>query len=490
MILQRRTVCYLVGKILQVEALLLLLPLIVSLIYRESFHQLLSYAGTIALVVVIGTVCTLAKPKNMKIMPRDGIVTVALSWILLSFFGGLPFVFAGEIPNLADAFFETASGFTTTGSSILSDLSILGYSSLFWRSFTHLVGGMGVLVFALAILPSTGSDSVQLMRAEVPGPVFGKLVSKLAKTARILYAIYLVMTAILVIILMLVKVPLFDALLLSFGTAGTGGFSINNAGFAIYPNPEMVEWIIGVGMMLFGVNFNLYYFLLLGSIRDVLTDEEGRSYIGIIAFASVAIFASLSIVQSQLDVPFRSVFFTVSSIITTTGYSTADFGQWGVFPQVVLLLLMFVGGCAGSTAGGIKVSRVVIYFKNAIAEIKKMGQPRRVIMSKFNGKVIDDKMSSGIANYLLVYVAVFLVLLISVSIEAPDFLTAFSSIAATFNNIGPGLGEVGPTSNFSMYSDFNTILLSLGMIAGRLEIYPMILLFSTTSLGAFFISEK
>ena len=222
----------------------------------------------------------------------------------------------------------------------------------------------------------------------------------------------------------------------------------------------------------------------------MLTDEEGRSYLGIIAFASVAIFASLSIVQSQLDVPFRSVFFTVSSIITTTGYSTVDFGLWGVFPQVVLLLLMFIGGCAGSTAGGIKVSRVVIYVKNAIAEIKKMGQPRRVIMPKFNGKVVDDKMSSGIANYLLVYVAVFLVLLISASFEAPDFLTAFSSVAATFNNIGPGLGEVGPTSNFSMYSDFNTILLSLGMIAGRLEIYPMILLFSTTSLGAFFISEK
>ena len=488
--MQRKTVCYLVGKILQVEALLLLLPLFVSLIYRETIQQQLSYASTIAILVVVGTICTLAKPSQMKIMPRDGIVTVALSWILLPFFGSLPFVFTGEIPNIADAFFETASGFTTTGSSVLSDLSILRHSSLFWHSFTHLIGGMGVLVFALAILPSTGSDSVQLMRAEVPGPVFGKLVSKLAKTARILYAIYIVMTAILVIVLVLVKVPFFDALLLSFGTAGTGGFSVNNAGFMIYPHPEMVEWIIGIGMLLFGVNFNLYYFLLLGSIREVLTDEEVRSYLGIIAFASVAIFASLSIVQSQLEIPFRSVFFTVSSIITTTGYSTADFGQWGVFPQVVLLLLMFVGGCAGSTAGGIKVSRIVIYVNHAIAEIKKMGQPRRVIMPKFNGKVVDDKMSSGIANYLLVYVAVFLVLLISVSLEAPDFVTAFSSVAATFNNIGPGLGEVGPTSNFSMYSDFNTILLSLGMIAGRLEIYPMILLFSTTSLGAFFISEK
>ena len=488
--MQRKTVCYLVGKILQVEALLLLLPLFVSLIYREAFYQQVSYALTIAILVVVGTICTFAKPAQMKIMPRDGIVTVALSWILLSFFGSLPFVFTGEIPNIADAFFETASGFTTTGSSVLSDLSILRHSSLFWHSFTHLIGGMGVLVFALAILPSTGSDSVQLMRAEVPGPVFGKLVSKLAKTARILYAIYIVMTAILVIVLVLVKVPFFDALLLSFGTAGTGGFSVNNAGFMIYPHPEMVEWIIGIGMLLFGVNFNLYYFLLLGSIREVLTDEEVRSYLGIIAFASVAIFASLSIVQSQLELPFRSVFFTVSSIITTTGYSTADFGQWGVFPQVVLLLLMFIGGCAGSTAGGIKVSRVVIYVKNAIAEIKKMGQPRRVIMPKFNGKVVDDKMSSGIANYLLVYVAVFLVLLISVSLEAPDFVTAFSTVAATFNNIGPGLGEVGPTSNFSMYSDFITILLSLGMIAGRLEIYPMILLFSSTSLGAFFISEK
>lgn len=488
--MKRSTVRFLVGRILQVEALLLLFPLLVSFIYQESLRQSASYAGTILLLLILGGLCSFRAPQQMKIMPRDGIVTVALSWILLSFFGGLPFFFSGEIPNLADAFFETSSGLTTTGSSILSDLSLLAHSSLFWRSFTHLIGGMGVLVFALAILPSTGSDSVQLMRAEVPGPVFGKLVSKLTRTAQILYAIYLVMTAILVLILVVVKVPLFDALLLSFGTAGTGGFAINNAGFTIYQQPELVEWIIGVGMMLFGINFNLYYFILLGSIKEVWQDEEARSYVGIIMAATAIIFVFLSVAQANLNVPLRSVFFTVSSIITTTGYATADFGQWGVLPQVILLLLMFIGGCAGSTAGGIKVSRIVIYIKNAIVEIKKMGQPRRVVVPKFNGKNIDSKTESSILNYLVVYVFVFLLILMCVAFEAPDFLTAFSTVAATFNNIGPGLAAVGPTSNFSMYSDINTIILSIGMIAGRLEIYPIILLFSATSLKAFIRKQR
>lgn len=488
--MRRSTVRFLVGRILQVEALLLLFPLIVSFIYRESARQMASYAGTIVILLVVSVICFFRAPKQMKIMARDSIVTVALSWILLSFFGALPFVFSGEIPNLADAFFEVSSGFTTTGSSILPDLSILAHSSLFWRSFTHLIGGMGVLVFALAILPSTGSDSVQLMRAEVPGPVFGKLVSKLTKTAQILYAIYLAMTAVLVLILVITGVPLFDSLLLSFGTAGTGGFAINNAGFTIYPHPAAVEWIIGVGMMVFGINFNLYYFLLVGQVKEVLHDEEAKSYIAIIVATTAAIFVSLTIWQANLGVSLRSVFFTVSSVITTTGYSTADFGQWGLLPQMLLLFLMFVGGSAGSTSGGLKVSRVVIYFKNAIAEIKKMGQPRRVVVSKFNGKAIDKKTESSVLNYLVVYIFVFLLILLSISFEAPDFLTAFSSVAATFNNIGPGLGAVGPTSNFSMYSNWNKIVLSIGMIAGRLEIYPIILLFSTTSLRAFFRRER
>ena len=480
-----KTVRYFVGKMLQVEAALLALPLIVSFIYQESHTQKLAYAGTILMLLVIGSLLSFKKPEPLKIMARDGVVTVALSWILLSFFGGLPFVFTGEIPNVVDAFFETASGLTTTGSSIIPDLSVLAHSSLFWRSFTHLVGGMGVLVFALAILPSHGSESVQLMRAEVPGPVFGKLVSKLAHTAQILYMIYLAMTAVLVIILGVFQVPLFDALLLAFGTAGTGGFGINNAGFSIYANPAAVEWIIGVGMMLFGINFNLYYFVLLGAVKDVIKDEEMRTYVGIVLSFTMIIFTVLTITQTALGVPIRSVFFTVSSIITTTGYSTVDFGLWGVFPHALLLLLMFIGGCAGSTAGGIKVSRIIVYFKSAIAELKRMGQPRRVFVPTMNGKPIDNKMEKSIANYLIVYVLFFLVLLLCVSFEAGDFITAFSSVAATFNNIGPGLGQVGPTSNFSMYSGFNTFVLSIGMIAGRLEIYPIIMLFSPTTMKAF-----
>ena len=293
------------------------------------------------------------------------------------------------------------------------------------------------------------------------------------------------MTAVLVIILVVFQVPLFDALLLAFGTAGTGGFGINNAGFSIYANPAAVEWIIGVGMILFGINFNLYYFVLLGAVKDVIKDEEVRTYVGIVLSFTMIIFTVLTITQTALGVPIRSVFFTVSSIITTTGYSTVDFGLWGVFPHALLLLLMFIGGCAGSTAGGIKVSRIIVYFKSAIAELKRMGQPRRVFVPTMNGKPIDNKMEKSIANYLIVYLLFFLVLLLCVSFEAGDFITAFSSVAATFNNIGPGLGQVGPTSNFSMYSDFNTFVLSIGMIAGRLEIYPIIMLFSPTTMKAF-----
>ena len=478
--MSRSVVWYLVGKILQVEALLLMCPFVVSIIYQEdSIHQF-GYLGVAVGLALIGFLFSYKKPKVFKIYARDGIVTVALSWILLSFFGALPLFFTGEIPNLVDGFFEIASGFTTTGSSILGDLSLLQHSSLFWRSFTHLIGGMGVLVFTLAILPSD-SDSVQLMRAEVPGPVFGKLVSKLSQTARILYAIYLVMTAIMVVILCLVKVPLFDSLLLAFGTAGTGGFGIHNAGLTIYENAAAVEWIIGVGMLLFGVNFNLYYFLLLGKAKDVFQDEEFRWYIGIVAVATLFIFVNTWFTMSE-SVPLRSVFYTVSSIITTTGYSTADFNQWPVFSHVILLALMFIGGCAGSTAGGLKVSRIVIYVKRALSELKIIAQPNRVVGTFLSKRPITNDVQKQVASYLFVYLLMFVGILLSVSLEAPDFTTAFSSVAATFNNIGPGLAAVGPTSNFSFYSDINKFILAIGMIAGRLELYPILILFAPRTL--------
>ncbi|MDO4432612.1 MAG: TrkH family potassium uptake protein [Aerococcaceae bacterium] len=487
--MNRSVIRYLIGKILLIEALLLILPSIVSLIYRENWQHIASYVGTAIGLGLLGFGLSYRKPDNFKIRTRDGLVTVALGWILLSLFGAIPFVLTGEIPNPFDAFFEVASGFTTTGSSILSDLSVLAHSSLFWRSFTHFVGGMGVLVFTMAILPNS-SDYVELMRAEVPGPVFGKLVSKLSRTARILYGLYFVLTLAIAIVLVIAKVPLFDALLLAFGTTGTGGFAINNAGFSIYANPAAVEWIIGVGMLLSGINFNVYYFILLGYAKDVLkNDEELRYYLGIVGVVVALICVNIQSLYTSLEPLVRNVFFTVASIITTTGYSTADFDQWPLFSQILVVMLMFIGGCAGSTAGGIKMSRIIMYFKSALAELHRAGTPKRKVVPMLSGKAISKEIEAQIAHYLLVYITLYVVILLSVSLEVSDFTTAFTSVIATFNNIGPGLAQVGPTRNFSFYSNWNTLVLTFSMIAGRLEIFPVLLLFSPKTLKRF-ISAK
>lgn len=472
---------YILGKLLLVLAALLCAPLLVSLIYQEAIHYIMSYVSVIILLIVIGFLMSYKKPVGIVLRARDGAVIVALSWILLSFFGGLPFVLSGDIPSVVDAFFETASGLTTTGSSILTSLAPLSRSNLFWRSFTHLIGGMGVLVFALAILPND-SGSVQLMRAEVPGPVFGKIVSKVKDTARILYSIYLVMVVIFIGVLCFGGVPLFDAMLLAFGTAGTGGFAINDLGFSIYTNPIFVEYAIAIGMLIFGINFNLYFFMLLGYIKDVLKDEELKYYLLIVLSSVVIIVCSLVNRVPNLEENFRQTLFTVSSIMTTTGYSIVDFNQWPLIAQIILMLLMFLGGCAGSTAGGLKVSRVILMIKEAFAELKRLGHPNRIVTTNFNKKLVSKKDMTKISNYLLVYIIIFVLILCSVAMETNDFTTAFTSVSATFNNIGPGLNGVGPMSNFSFYSDFNKIVLSLGMIAGRLEIYPLIILFAPSTL--------
>lgn len=482
--MKRSRLRYFIGKIMQVESWLLVLPFLVGIVYRESLHQLLAYGGVSLGLFLCGQLLTVRPPQDLKLTAREGLFCVALAWILLSFFGALPLLITGEIPNIFDAFFEIVSGFTTTGSSILKDPSTLAHSSLFWRSFTHLVGGMGVLVFTLAVLPTAGSDAVQLMRAEVPGPVFGKLVSKLVQTARILYMIYLVMTAVLILSLCLVGVPFFDSMLLSFGTAGTGGFGVHPDGFAIYSNPELVEWIIGFGMLLFGINFNIYYFLMIGMVREALRDEELRSYLGIMAAAILGVAASIWTAYGNLSDTLRTAFFNVSSLMTTTGYATADFSNWALPAQFILLLLMFIGGSAGSTAGGLKVSRVMIYFKMILAELRRVGQPRRIVAVNFNMKSIDKTGQTNLAHYLLIYMGVFMLILFSVGFESKDFMTAFSASAATFNNIGPGLGQVGPLSNYSAYSDWNTFILSLSMLAGRLEIYPVLILFAPSTIRA------
>lgn len=480
--MRRSAIAYIVGRVLLLEACLLLLPVLVAVIYQESSHQIMSYLGVSIGLAIFGILLSKSKPEDIRIRTHDGLITVAILWILISFFGALPLVFTGEIPNIIDAFFEISSGFTTTGSSIIPDLSVIGESSIFWRSFTHFIGGMGVLVFMLAILPS-GSNTVSLMKAEVPGPVFGKLLSRTRNTARILYLLYTVMTIVLILILIFLEVPILDAFNLAFGTAGTGGFGISNEGFTKYTNQAAVEWVIGIGMLLFGVNFNVYYYIMLGYIKDVFKNDEELRYYFLIVLSVTALIIMNTFSRYNLAEPvIRNVFFTVSSVITTTGYATADFTQWPLFSHILLLFLMFCGGSAGSTAGGLKVSRVVIYFKSWISEVRRAVQPKRMVVTLMSNKPITKDLENNVTNYLLVYIVVFIAILLSVSFEAPDFLTAFSTVAATFNNIGPGLGEVGPMSNFSAYSNWNTFVLSIGMIAGRLEIYPILILFSPRTL--------
>lgn len=475
--MNKKMIGYIVGRILLLEAGLMILPLIISFIYGETLLHKMSYLSVIFLLIIIGGLLSYKLPEDNIIHGREGFVIVALSWILLSAFGAIPFVITKEIPFYVDAFFEVVSGFTTTGSSIIPDLNVMSHSNLFWRSFTHFVGGMGVLVLALAVFPKHSPSSVHVMKAEVPGPIFGKLVSKLSTTARVLYKIYIVMTIVVIILLMLGGLDLFESSLLAFGTAGTGGFGVRNGSILPY-NSVYIEFILGIGMLIFGVNFNIYYFILIGKAKEVFSNEELRYYLLIVVASIIIIVLNLYSSYDSLLQCIRDVFFTVSSVITTTGYSTADFGKWPLFSQMILLLLMFFGACAGSTAGGIKVSRIVIIIKMYLKEIKKMISPNREISLKFENKPLDKKTQKSISNYLLVYVVLFMAMLIIVSISMDDFLTAFSAVATTFNNIGPGLGKIGPAFSFAELTPINKIILSFAMLAGRLELFPMLILFS------------
>lgn len=389
----------------------------------------------------------------------------------------MPFVFSGYIPSFIDAYFETMSGFTTTGASILTNVEALPNSLLFWRSFTHLVGGMGVLALTLAILPKSNHQSLHLMKAEVPGPTFGKFVAKMSYNSRILYIIYLIMTFVLTVILFFEGMPIFDAVLHAFGTAGTGGFGIKNTSIAYYNSP-VIEYTIGVGMLMFSLNFNLYYILLLGNIKQFFRSEEMRWFLAIVFGAVFLICLNIHSMYESILPMIRDVFFTVSSIVSTTGYSTADFDKWPLFSKIILLFLMFMGGCAGSTAGGLKVSRVVILMKSSIREFKKLGNINRIVSLKMEEKPVTKDLMESIASYLIVYIGVFIIILFIVSTSLPDLASAFSSVAATFNNIGPEFEIVGPTQNYSSLTNLNKIVLSFSMLLGRLEIFPVLILFS------------
>lgn len=473
--MNKKMVLFTLGKLLKVEAVLLLLPLVVSFIYQEQIG--LSYAIVAVFVFLIGLLMSRKLPKNRNIYAREGFFIVGVSWVLLSVFGALPFMFTGEIPSFTDAFFETVSGFTTTGSSILSNLDGLSHASLFWRSFTHWVGGMGILVFTVAFIPLASGRTMHILKAEMPGPVIGKLVSKVRVTARILYVIYAALTLVQIILLILGGMPVFDSILNSFATAGTGGFSMSNEGIAVY-NSAYIDGIITTFMILFGINFNLIYFFLIGKIAPVLKSEELRGYLAIIAGSTLLITLNIASQYPSYLKAFRYAVFQVASIITTTGFTTTNYDKWPMFSQTILLLLMFIGACAGSTGGGIKVSRIIMLSKQAIQELKKMIHSRSVTTLNFEGEAIAPKTISNVYSYLVLYLLVFAASLLILSLENLDFQTTFSAVATCINNVGPGFKAVGPTGNFGFLSDFSKWTLSFAMLAGRLEIFPILLLFS------------
>ena len=467
---------FVIGRILLTEAALLMLPTAVAAVYGEAVLPFLIPA---LLLAVIGLALGLRSPKRSSLYARDGFAVVALAWVLMSVFGALPFVISGDIPHFVDAFFETVSGFTTTGASILTEIEPLGRGVLFWRSFTHWVGGMGVLVFVMAILPMSAGDGhgMHLMRAEVPGPSVGKLVSRMGDTAKILYGIYLAMTVMEIVLLLLGGMPLFDACIHAFGTAGTGGFSSRNISVGAYDSAYF-DVVIGVFMLLFGVNFNLYYFLLIKRFRDVFRSEELRAYLLIVGAAVAAIAADIVHIYGTVGRSLRYAFFQVASIITTTGFATADFNAWPEFSRAILVILMFVGACAGSTGGGVKVARVVILCKTSLGDMRKMLHPNAVTTVRFEGKPLTDRTIRSVHLFLTVYILIFTASVLLLSLERFDLVTTFTAVAACINNIGPGLEVVGPMGNYAQFSPAAKLLLSFDMLVGRLEIFPMLLLFA------------
>lgn len=467
---------YILGTILKIEGALLLLPCLIALIYREREGFIYLIFALVGLV--LGILFSRKKPANTMIYLKEGCIATSLSWIVLSFFGCLPFIFTGEIPHFTDAMFETVSGFTTTGASILSNVEGLTHCSLFWRSFTHWIGGMGVLVFLLAVIPMSGGSNINLMRAESPGPSVGKLVPKLVHTARILYIIYFGLTILQMVFLLFGEMPLFEAICTSVGTAGTGGFGIKNDSMASYS--PYIQWVVTIFMILFGVNFNAYYYLLFKQVKKALSMEEVRTYFLIILSAVVIItFDILRMAEGVFDAITHAAF-QVASIITTSGFATTDFDLWPQTSRIVLVLLMFCGACAGSTGGGIKVSRFIIAVKSALREIHSYIHPKSVKKLKFEGKTIDQNVVHSVNVYFITFLLLFILSILLVSLEGKDLVTNFTAVAATINNIGPGLAQVGPTCNFGHFTDFSKWVLIFDMLAGRLELFPLLLLFHPT----------
>lgn len=471
-----RVVLRTLGMLLLCEAGAMLPSLAVAIYYRSG--DIKAFAVTILILIICGSLLVLIKPKVKEMYARDGFAIVGLGWLLISFFGAMPFYFSGAVSTAIDSFFESVSGFTTTGATILKQVENLPRGILFWRSFTHWVGGMGVLVLTLAILPSVGARTLHIMKAESPGPAPGKLVPRMGQTAKILYTIYSLLTTVLVIMLLAAGMPLYDSLIHALGTAGTGGFSIRNTSIGAYNN-VYIDIIITVFMLVFGVNFSVYYLILKGNLKSALKNGELLLYLGITVMSTV--FIAMNIHGSVFDSAgqsLRHAAFQVASVLTTTGYSTTDFNQWPEFSKMILFALMFVGGCAGSTAGGIKNIRILILAKTIKREMVKIVHPKAVHTIKVDGKTVDEETLSGVMTFYFAFMAIFIISVILVSIDGKDMVTTISSVATAIGNVGPGFGMVGPLGSFADYSVFSKLVLCFCMIVGRLEIFPVLLLLS------------
>ena len=470
-----KIVRYILCRMLGVEAALLLVPVLVAVIYQEK-------CGIVFLIPIV-ILCLLflmvgrKRPEHGQIYGKEGMVIVALAWILWSLFGAMPFTLSGYIPSYVDAFFETVSGFTTTGSSIIPDVEVLPHCLLFWRSFTHWIGGMGVRVFGLVVTSLDRKNSMHLMRAEVPGPEKDKLVPKAMSTARILYGMYLTLTVIEMVFLVIGGMNLFDSMIFSFGSAGTGGFS-NYADSVAHFNSAYIDGVITVFCALFGVNFALFYFMILGDFKSILKNEELRTYILLIAGATAAIMLNIHSLYPTIGKSFRYAVFQVVTVITTTGYSTADFAQWPMFSKAVLMMLTVIGACASSTGGGIKVSRLLVGMKCVKREIVQLAHPKSVGIIRIGGKKVSSDVLRTIYIYFIAYVGILIGSVVLVSLDNFDFETTFSAVLTTLGNVGPGMAQAGPMGNFAGFSPFSKLILCFDMLAGRLEIFPFLVLFT------------
>ena len=462
-----------VGKVVLIEAVLLLLPLVTACVYAEWWVAI-SFAITIGIALLIyGLSKLFFNPKNTLIFSKEGLIIVAFAWLIMSGIGCLPFIISGDIPSFTDAFFETVSGFTTTGASVLSNVEAMSKGCLLWRSFTHWIGGMGVLVFVMAITSKNTDRSIHILRAEMPGPTVDKLVPRAKDTAKILYLIYISLTVALIILLLLGGMPLFDSVVHSFGTAGTGGFGIKNDGVASYN--AYCQWVIAIFMMIFGINFNLFYLIIIGKLKDVFKSGELWLYFGIILVSITIITANILASCESFFEALRLSTFQVTSLISTTGFSTANFDQWSTMAKSVLFILMFIGGCAGSTAGGFKVSRVLLLSKGVKREFKRVLHPRNESVIKVNGKKVEESTIRGLLNYLSIYLICMVVIFLLISFEPVSLETNLSAVVSCFNNIGPGFDAVGPIANYGGYTIFTKFVLSFAMLLGRLEVYPLLL---------------